>query len=106
MREGLRIGDRVTSRGPLVDAQGERVGSAYMDCVVMRRLTTGQGLYRCSYLLKLPDGDLDMQGLDPHGVSVSAFAVMGGTGAYRTARGDAVFTDSASGTEMVIDLVG
>jgi hypothetical protein len=43
-------------------------------------------------------------GLDPRGAGASTFAVVGGTKAYRDALGDAVFTDSDAGTDIVITL--
>src|SRR5436190_1865160 len=51
---GLRLGDRVSSRGPVVDpATGERVGSVYADCWVARQIVVGnRGFYNCTYLLK------------------------------------------------------
>jgi hypothetical protein len=106
--DGLRLGDRLTSRGPLVDAShASEVGVAYQECVVMRRITdVPSGLYRCTYELVLADGSIVVEGLDPHGSGVYTFAVLGGTGAYARATGDAVLTDSAEGTDFVIDLAG
>ena len=102
---GLSIGDGVASRGPLVDAQsGEPAGSVYFECTVMRRVGLEEGLWRCSYHLRLADGAIVLQGLDPRGMGSSTFAVLGGTKAYRGAAGDAVFTDSTDGTDIVITL--
>jgi hypothetical protein len=56
------------------------------------------------YLLKLADGDLTIAGRDARGAGVSSFAVLGGTGAYAGASGEATLTDSDVGTEFVIDL--
>ena len=75
---------------------------------VQRRLS-GNGLFRCSYLLSLEDGDIILEGLDPRGPGEYTLAVTGGTGAYRDARGEALFTDTSTGvgapvTDMVIDL--
>ena len=105
---GLRLGDRLAARGPLFDAsQTSRVGRHYLDCVIMNRVTvvgTPRGLYWCTYVLRLADGDLTIEGLDPRGNGVSTFAVLGGTGAYAGASGEATLTDSDAGTEFVIDL--
>lgn len=104
--DGLRLGDRLASRGPLLDAtQTNQAGSAYLECVVMRSITDGHGLYRCSYLLKLADGTILLEGLDPRGPGTATFAVMGGTGAYRDATGEATLTDTLSETDLVIELV-
>jgi len=107
---GLRLGDRLAARGALMDAtQTTRVGRAYLDCVVMNQITNDPvegpgGLYRCTYVLKLADGDLTIEGLDPHGPGVYTFAVVGGTGAYAGVSGEATLTDVPEGTEFVIDL--
>jgi hypothetical protein len=104
--DGLRLGDRLASRGPLVDeTHTTQVGYAHQECVVMRRITDApSGLYRCSYLLKLAGGDLTIEGLDPHGPGTYTFAVLGGTGTYAGAIGQAMLTDTATATDMVIDL--
>ena len=109
-RPGLRLGDRLAARGPLVDAsQTSRVGRAYLECVVMNEITDDPiegpgGLYRCTYVLKLAEGNLTIDGLDPHCPGVYTFAVLGGTGAYAGATGEATLTDTLDGTEFVIDL--
>jgi hypothetical protein len=104
--DGLRLGDRLTSRGPLVDASLEsEVGVAYQECVVMRRIAdVPSGLYRCTYELALADGNIVVEGLDPHGPGVYTFAVVGGTGAYDRATGDATLTDTFEATDFVIHL--
>lgn len=104
---GLRLGDRLAARGLLLDAtQTDQVGVANLDCVVHRRIAGGTGgVYRCSYLLRLPDGDLVMEGFDPHGPGVSVFAVLGGTETYASAAGSATLTDTESETDIVIDLI-
>jgi hypothetical protein len=108
-REGLRVGDRVAARGPLLDAtQTSRVGTVHLDCVVASRITDGRsgpgGVFRCSYLLDLTDGDLVLEGLDPHGPGVYTVAVLGGTGAYAAASGEATLTDTKAGTVFMIDV--
>jgi hypothetical protein len=108
-REGLRLGDRLATRGPVLDATGgTKVGTAHGDCVVARAITDGPegpgGVYRCSYVLDLVEGDLILEGLDPHGPGAYTFAVMGGTERYAAASGDAALTDTFDGTDVVIDL--
>jgi hypothetical protein len=106
-RPGLRLGDSLAGRGPVFDpTTNQQVGSAYSTCWVARTLIRNHGLYNCTYLLKLADGTITLQGLDPHGPGSSPFAVTGGTGAYRDARGDAVFIDSTTVTDMQISLTG
>ena len=76
-----------------------------MECTVMRKIRgPEEGLWRCSYHVRLADGAIVLQGLDPRGMGASTFAVLGGTDAYRGAAGDAVLTDSTEGTDIVITL--
>ena len=109
LEDGLRLGDRLTARGPLTDATGATVGKGQLDCVVQRQITDGPegpgGLYRCSYLLRLADGDLIIEGLDPHGPGVITMAVLGGTGAFAGASGEATVTDGSDATEFAVSLI-
>ena len=111
--DGLRLADRAAARGPLTDADGTEVGTAYGDCVVHRHIKGPEtGLWTCTYVLDLGDGDLIVEGLDPRGPGVYEMAVLGGTGAYANASGDATFTDTVDqtgavgATDMVISLSG
>ena len=108
-QQGLRLGDRAAARGPLLDgARTNPMGYAYLDCVVVNRIIPDpkapRGLFWCTYILRLADGDLTVEGLDPHGPGVYTFAVLGGTGKYARASGEATLTDTAEGTDFVIDL--
>lgn len=108
--DGLRLGDRLTARFSLMDpTAASKVGNGHLDCVVQRHITDGPegpgGLYRCSYLLRLADGSIIIEGLDPHGPGVYSMAVLGGTGAFAGATGEATLTDGSEGTEFVISLV-
>jgi hypothetical protein len=107
-RPDMRLGDRITAKVALKDESlSNRVGNAHLECVVQRRLS-GHGLFRCSYVLALQEGDIILEGLDPAGPGTYVLAVTGGTGAYRDARGEATFTDAFTDgsptTDMVIDL--
>jgi hypothetical protein len=106
-RDGLRLGDRIASRGPLVDeSQTDRVGTAYHQCLVHKRIIDpDRGLWNCNYVLKLADGDIVLQGLDPRGPGEYEMAVLGGTGAYAGASGDATFTDVGTDASAYTDMV-
>ena len=94
-RPGLRLGDRVAARGTLTDAEGATLGTSHADCVVQVRIAGPEtGLWNCTYVLDLADGDLVLRGLDPRGPGAYEMAVLGGTGAYEDASGDATFTDT------------
>jgi hypothetical protein len=102
---GLRQADRIAAHGPLTDEGGTRLGTGYADCVVSRHIRDAvTGLWNCTYVIDLADGDLVLRGLDPRGPGVYGLAVLGGTGAYANASGDATFTDSDEATDMVITL--
>jgi hypothetical protein len=105
-RESLALGDRLAAKGPLMNAdQSDRVGKAHLDCLVDRRISEpDHGVYNCTYVLELDDGLIMLQGLDPHGPGSTQFAVTGGTGSYSDASGEATFTDSDAGTDVVIEL--
>jgi hypothetical protein len=106
-RDGLRLGDRIAFRGPLLNgSKTKRVGTAYGECLVHRRVADpGTGLYNCTYVLELAGGDILVKGLDPAGPSVAELAVFGGTGAYAGASGEATFTDTDSDTNGETDMV-
>jgi hypothetical protein len=61
---GLDPGDGVVGRGPVVDGEtGENAGSVYFECTVMRKIRSDEeGLWRCSYQLRLADGAIVLQG--------------------------------------------
>jgi hypothetical protein len=102
--DGRTQGDRLVSRGPLFNlAETQQVGRAFGECVVVsNRITATAGLWRCSYLLELADGDLIVEGLDPRGPGPYTMAILGGTEDYRTAAGHADFMDTPTRTEMYL----
>lgn len=106
-RNGLRLGDRIAGRGPLVDeTQAERLGTAYVQCLTFRRIVDpDRGLWNCNYVLELADGDIVLQGLDPRGPGDYEMSVLGGTGAYAGATGDASFTDVGTGVDSYTDMM-
>ncbi|MFN2526863.1 MAG: hypothetical protein ABR505_11470 [Actinomycetota bacterium] len=106
-RDGLRLGDRIASRGPLLDeSQTDRVGTAYGQCLVHKRIIDpDRGLWNCNYVLKFADGEIVLQGLDPRGPGEYEMAVLGGTGSYAGANGDSTFTDVGSDDSAYTDIV-
>ena len=102
---GLRLGDRLAARAHLLNEARARVGTAHLDCMVDRRIRgEDKGVYNCEYVLELDDGDIMLDGLDPRGPGSSQFAVLGGTGAYAGANGEATFTDTDESADMVLTL--
>ena len=104
----IDIGDRLSGRVPIVDpATGADAGSSLLDCVAQTRTVdaaVGHGAWLCTVVFVLPDGNLHLQGKDPAGAGPYTFAVMGGTGAYRDARGEADALDTFTGTTFTVHL--
>jgi len=105
----IDMGDRVTGRAPVVDADtGEPLGRAFTDCVAMTPIVVEQrkGTWVCTHVLSLADGHLNLQGEDPAGAGPNVLAVVGGTGLYRNARGQADQLDATDPdrTEFTIHL--
>jgi hypothetical protein len=84
--------------------QTERVGTAYLDCWVGAATLQIGRPYVCTHVLKLQDGSITTQGIDPRGRSDVLFAITGGTGAYAGATGQAEYVDSETQTDIFIDL--
>jgi len=103
----IDLGDRFTGRSRVEDpATGERAGRVLFDCVATTVIVVEQrkGTWMCTYVLELPEGHINLQGEDPAGVGSHIFAVTGGTGLYRNARGDADEVDTEVAEEITIHL--
>jgi len=101
-------GTRFVGRGPmLAESGGDRIGTAYFDCVVQKNVgqSFDRGLFVCDAVFAFSDGEIMVTGLDPGGISEAAIAVTGGTGAYSVASGDGTWTDTETETTVVIHLV-
>jgi hypothetical protein len=92
---GPSLGDRLIFTSDLFDEENRLVGRDGADCVVVRLDQSAppaeQQIVQCVITVELPDGQISVQGLAQG--TESFFAVTGGTGAYRTARGEAFARD-------------
>jgi hypothetical protein len=102
--DGLGFGDRLVARSPLTNEGGRRVGTGYLDCLIVTEVQQG-GKYWCRYVLNLRSGQITTEGLDPQGISDTFFSVTGGTGEYIAAGGQAEFVDGPTQTDIYISLV-
>jgi hypothetical protein len=103
----IDLGDRFTGRSRLEDtASGDRVGRVLFDCVATTAIVIEQrkGTWLCTEVLEFPDGHITLEGKDPAGVSTHVFAVTGGTGVFRNARGEANEVDTEVAEEITIHL--
>jgi allene oxide cyclase-like protein len=94
---GLSLGDRLIFTDDLFDDAGHKIGLDGIDCVIVRLDPTNpapeQQFVQCTISVSLAAGQLTFQGL-AHGAD-NFFALTGGTGAYRTARGEALVKEQA-----------
>ena len=92
---GPSIGDRLVFSNPLYDTRNQVIGRDGADCVVVRidpsQPPERQQVVQCTISVQLADGQITAQGLAQGPENV--FAVTGGTGVYRKARGEALARD-------------
>ena len=92
---GPSLGDRLVFSADIFDQHGRLAGRDGADCVVVRNEPgappTEQQVVECMVSVDLADGQLTFQGL-AQGLD-NTFALTGGTGAYRTAQGEAFVHD-------------
>lgn len=107
--KGQDIGDSFVF-SETVTQHGHQVGVAGGQCVIVR-LTKTRAYTSCAVSVSLPEGQLTVQGLQSFPLSdaptpPSTFAVTGGTGAYRAARGQVTVTDlSDTDSRVSVDLI-
>jgi hypothetical protein len=85
------VGNQFLSTGDLY-RQGRKVGDDATVCQFMADLGQAGGRFQCLATLSLPEGQLTAQGLatlTEAGGQPITLAITGGTGAYRTAHGQA-----------------
>ncbi len=93
---GDSVGD-ITAFSDLVLQDGRQVGTDGAICTTTNVAHDGSGSALCLANLSLPAGQISIQGLMTFTAAgpdkTAAFAITGGTAAYRNARGDAVVTN-------------
>lgn len=103
---GPSIGDRLVLTSDLFDLDGRKVGRDGGECVIVRIDPTAppasQTVVQCLITTQLPQGQITFQGLGQG--TQNFFAVTGGTGAYRAARGQALVVDTIPGQEANITI--
>lgn len=87
-------GDYVVITDEYLDKKGKVVGHDVVHCIL---ITTKQSL--CNVAVQLPKGQLELQGIGPAGGTGDfVVAIIGGTGAYAGARGEARIKSGANDT--------
>lgn len=100
---GLSPGDLVVVRDGVLRPDGSAAGTFNQVCTLVN--VAGNPFtseYECSASLALEDGTITMQGPFVPAKAEQTAAVTGGTGSYRTARGEAVVRSEAD--EIVVAL--
>jgi hypothetical protein len=92
---GPSIGDRLVFSNPIFDTNDLLIGRDGAECVIVRIDPTEpparQQVVQCTISVQLADGQITVQGLAQG--TENYFAVTGGTGAYRKARGEVLARD-------------
>ena len=87
---GFGIGDVLVFTGSILGDDGSTIGRVDGQCSV----TDNAGQAYCTPVLSLPDGQILLAGSRSIVALQGHLAVVGGTGRYRTARGDAIAHDN------------
>jgi hypothetical protein len=92
---GPGIGDRLVFSNPIFDTDNHEIGRDGADCVIVRidpaAPPARQQVVQCTISVQLADGQITVQGLAQG--TENYFAITGGTGAYRKARGQVLARD-------------
>ena len=92
---GPGIGDRLVFSNPMFDTAGQQVGRDAAECTIVRIDPTEpparQQIVQCLISVTLADGQITVQGMAQG--TENYFAITGGTGAYRKARGEVLAVD-------------
>ena len=93
-RRDLSVGDMVIVKARLRTPDGAAMGRVQAVLLATTRGTSGDSFRaQLSATLRLPDGDLVIEGFSDETRGAETFAVVGGTGAYAGARGTVVVSD-------------
>jgi len=96
---GLSVGDVSMFHDELLDDGGHQVGVEGGSCPVTQLIPTGVEVV-CSAAVSLADGQITLQGLVTNAPD-KPLAVTGGTGRYRTTRGDGALHENGDGTGIL-----
>jgi len=102
-KPGPSVGDTVVARDGVNRENGAPAGMFTQVCTLVELGSSPlTSTYECSGSITLPDGAITMQGPFVPAAAEQSAAVTGGTGAYRTARGEVVIRAEAD--QIVVKL--
>jgi len=96
--KGVSMGDRLVFTTEIRDLKGGQLGIGVGDCVLLSGTSDSDGQYNCLQTYHLVGGDFMASGIFDFAQKINKWAIMGGTGRYRAATGEADFTTLSADT--------
>jgi len=96
--KGVSMGDRLVFTSEVRDLKGGQLGIGVGDCVLLSGTSDSDGQYNCLQTYHLVGGDFMTSGIFDFAQKINKWAIMGGTGRYRAATGEADFTTLTADT--------
>ncbi len=96
---GSSPGDRVAFDNPLYNRTNTKhLGASQGECA---QVGQAPNIFHCSAVFVLPDGQITTTGIADFAKPSPVVAITGGTGAYKTARGQVTFTQTSDTTDTI-----
>ncbi len=96
--KGVSMGDRLVFTTEIRDLKGGQLGIGVGECVLLSGTSDSDGQYNCLQTYHLVGGDFMASGIFDFAQKINKWAIMGGTGRYRAATGEADFTTLSADT--------
>ena len=96
--KGVSMGDRFVFTSEVRDLKGGQLGLGVGDCVRLSGTSDSDGQFNCLQTYHLAGGDFMTSGIFDYAQKINKWAIMGGTGRYRAATGEADFTTLTNDT--------
>jgi len=96
--KGVSMGDRLVFTTEVRDLKGGQLGIGVGDCVRLSGTSDSDGQYNCLQTYRLAGGDFVTSGIYDFAQKINKWAIIGGTGRYRAATGEADFTTLSADT--------
>jgi hypothetical protein len=102
----LSIGDELYTLSPILDAKtSNRIGTSYSQFTVVSGNSFGNAWFKGHGVFQLYDGQIVVDGITKAATTTNTVAVVGGTGAYKGARGSMTFTETTNGSQDIMHLL-
>jgi hypothetical protein len=102
----LSTGDELYTVSPILDGKtGNRIGTSYSQFTVLSGNSFGNAWFKGHGVFQLHDGQIVVDGITKAASTTNTVAVVGGTRAYKGARGSMTFTETTNGSQDIIHLL-